>query len=110
MSVWMARNEQFHKTDRIKDLEGQDILNKAIKEEHAIGLSWLPAYSFSWMFMKKENEMMKESNDTMRNWLGMVKQGWIVHKNPIWFKNKFYNNGALKKSLDLVEYTDEELM
>ena len=39
MSVWMVRNEQFHKTDRIKDLEGQDILNKAIKEEYAIGLS-----------------------------------------------------------------------
>ena len=79
----------MHKTDRIKDLEGQDILKKAIKEEYVIGLSQLPTYNFSWMFMKKEDEMIKRSNDTIRNWLGIIKQGQIVHKDPKQLKDAF---------------------
>lgn len=62
-----ARNKQLHKTERLIELEGKGILIKAIHVEYAIGLSRLPAHSFPWMFQRKQEELTKESNDTMRN-------------------------------------------
>lgn len=107
MTVWMARNEQLHSTEKIKDLEGKQELIEAVKAEYAIGLSRLPAYGFTEMFKQKEEELLKESMDTMKNWLGIIKQGRIVHKDPRRLKDKYFTNDTLKKSLDLVELTEE---
>ena len=108
--IWMARNEQLHKTERIKDLEGRKCLIKAIEAEYAVGLSALPTHGFSWMFRKKKEALTKESCDVMRNWLGIIKQGRIVHRDPRQVIDEFYEDGALKKLLALVELTDEELL
>ena len=103
MFVWMARNEQLHKTERIKELEGRQELIEAIKNEYAIGLSRLPAYGFSDMFRQKEEEIVKESMNTMRNWLGIIKQGRIVFEDPKRLHDKFDTDKTYKQSLDLVE-------
>ena len=64
VSIWTARNEQVHKTDRIKDLEGRKEIIKAINNEYRIGLGRLPAYGFSYMFKKDPNELTKSSMDS----------------------------------------------
>ena len=109
MSIWMARNEQLHKTDRILEFEGKKEVIGAIKKEYKIGLGILPAYGFSEMFRHKEEELLKESLDAMRNWLGIIKQGCIVFQYPNIIEDEFYINRALKKSLELVELTEEEI-
>ena len=44
-----------------------------------------------------------------RDWLAIVKQGRIVHRDSRRLDDKFENEGSLKKYLELVEYTEEEL-
>jgi len=41
-TLWMERNEQLHKTDRIHELHGKQNLLQAIRAEHEIGISTLP--------------------------------------------------------------------
>ena len=109
MFIWTARNEQLHKTERILEFEGKKEVIEAIKKEYKIGLGRLPAYGFSEMFRHKEEEIIKESLDTMRNWLGIIKQGRIVFQDPNRVEDEFYVEGALKKSLELVELTEDEI-
>ena len=68
---------------------------EAVKAEYAIGLSQLPAYGFTEMFRQKEENLIKESMDTMKNWLGIIKQGRIVHNDPR-LKDGYCENKALK--------------
>ena len=41
-TLWMERNEQLHKTDRIHELHGKQNLLQAIRLEHGIGRGALP--------------------------------------------------------------------
>ena len=95
MVVWIGRKEQIHKTDKIKDLEGRKELIKAIQE---VGLSRLPVYGFSFMFKKKQNELVKESMDSMKTWLSIIKHGRIVHLDPKQIQDEFDMEGALQTS------------
>ena len=54
-------NKQLHHTERIKDMEDRKEIIEAIKKEYKVGLSRLPAYVFSLMFKKKQEELIKES-------------------------------------------------
>jgi len=41
-TLWMERNEQLHKTDRIHELHGKQNLLQAIRLEYDIGRGALP--------------------------------------------------------------------
>ena len=60
--------------------------------------------------LRRVSFSVKESLDTMKTWLGIIKQGQFVHRDPMRIKDKYYYDGALKKSLNLVELTEEELL
>ena len=45
----------------------------------------------------------------MREWLAIVKQGRIAHRDRNKLEDEFSSEGALKRTLGLVEYTEEEL-
>ena len=80
----------------------------AIKKELEIGLSSLPAYGCSHLFKIKVNNLARKSMDGLRDWLAIVKQGKIVHKDRKRIVDKFSGKGALRDSLGLVELTEEE--
>ena len=42
-------------------------------------------------------------------WLSIIKQGWIVDRDPVRIIDEFCEDGTLKKALELLELTDEEL-
>ena len=108
-TIWQYRNEQLHKTERIKDMKGKKEMIKAIKAEYKLGLGRLPAYGFSYMSKKKIDDMMKYDMDSMIQWLSIIKQGRIVYDDPNRIKNEFFEKGALYNMLDLKELTDEDL-
>ena len=108
-TIWQHRNEQLHKTERIKDMKGKNEIIKAIKAEYKLGLGRLPSYGFSYMFRKKIDDMIKSDMDTMIQWLSIIKQGRIVYDDPNRIKDEFFDKGALYKMLDLRELTDEDL-
>mmetsp|Transcript_11929 Transcript_11929/g.14799 ORF Transcript_11929/g.14799 Transcript_11929/m.14799 type:complete len:100 (-) Transcript_11929:158-457(-) len=43
-TLWMERNEQLHKTERIHELHGKQQLLQAIRLEHEIGRGTLPVH------------------------------------------------------------------
>ena len=53
--------------------------------------------------------MLKETFDSLIDWLSIIKQGRIVHRDRNMIQDEFLQNNALKDFLGLVEYTDEEL-
>ena len=108
-TIWTGRNKQLHETIRIEQLEGKDEIEQAIKQEHRLGLSALPTYGFSYLFRMKLEKLLEEDMASKREWLAIVKQGRIVHKDSRQLNDEFENDGALKKYLELVEYTEEEL-
>ena len=61
MNIWEARNKQLHETDRIKDLEGKKEIMEAIEAEYELGLRYLPAYGFSYLFKKKLDKRLNEN-------------------------------------------------
>ena len=107
-TIWQERNEQLHRTDRIKDLAGRKEIIKAIKAEYRLGLGRLPAYGFSYMFKKKEEKLIQSDMETMIHWLATIKQGRIVYEDPNRIQDEFYSTGALYKTLDLQELHDDE--
>lgn len=89
-------------------MAGRKEIIKAIKAEYKLGLGRLPAYGFSYMFKKKEEEMIKSDMDTMTHWLATIKQGRIIHNDPNRIQDEFYSKGALYKTLELQELTDDD--
>ena len=90
-------------------MEGRQEIINAIKAEYDVGLSRLPAYGFSYMFKKKQEELTTTSMDNMIHWLSIIKQGRIVYKDPNRIKDDFFEPGALYNKLHLTELLEDEL-
>ena len=90
-------------------MEGRQEIIEAIQKEYSIGLGRLPAYGFSGMFKKKEEELIHSSMESMKHWLGIIKQGRIVYKDPNRVTDGFSQPGALQKSLNLLELNEDDL-
>ena len=108
MEIWTGRNQQLHNSERIKDMEGKHELKEAIRKEFSIGLSRLPTYEFAYLFEIKLRTLLKKSFEYMKEWLSIVKQGRIVHRDPNKVDDKFEKKGPLRESLGLVEYSKKE--
>ena len=108
MAIWKGRNEQLHNTQRIKDMEGKGEVQKAIRNEFRIGLSRLPAYGFAYLFEMRLLTLLKKSFEYMKEWLYIVKQGRIVHRDPNKLYDDFDKKGPLRESLGLIEYSKKE--
>ena len=66
-------------------------------------------YGFTGMFKKKEEDLIKSSMESMKHWLGIIKQGRIVYKDPNRITDGFSQPGALHKSLNLLELNEDDL-
>ena len=63
---------------------------------------------FQRFFKNKQDEVVKESVDTMRNWLAIIKQGRIVFQDPQRIEDEYFTNEAFKKSLELEEMIEAD--
>ena len=88
---------------------GKKEIIDAIEAEFDIGLSGLPAYEFSYLFRPKLEELASKTLESMREWLSIIKQGRITHRDRNRVIDNFAREGALKRSLGLIEYTEKEL-
>ena len=109
ISMWTGRNQQLHNTARIEAMEGKQEIIDAIESELDIGLSGLAAYEFSYLFRPKLEELVSKTLESMREWLSILKQGRITHRDRNRVIDNFAREGALKRSLGLIEYTEKEL-
>ena len=107
-TLWVCRNQQLHNTDHILDMEGRKEMIKAIHDEYNIGLGRLPAYGFSYMFKSTPEELSQASMAKIKHWLSIIKQGRIVYEDPQRIEDDFFIQGALHKTLDLIELNEDE--
>ena len=53
LAIWIERNGQLYKIERIQTLEGKHELVEPIKAEYKIGFNRLPAYGFTKILQQK---------------------------------------------------------
>ena len=68
-NIWIGRNNQLHKTERIRDLQGLPTLKEAIRSEYALGLHWLPACEFSIYFCNPIELFLTRDIESLKEWL-----------------------------------------
>ncbi len=108
--LWEHRNNQLHNTEKIEELQGLQELKSAIRAEWRIGLNRLPAYDFSYLFNISENELLKKSAESLRNWLSIIRNGRYLHQDPRLLHDQFSTDTALNKWVDLRYYKKDGMI
>ena len=108
-AIWETRNKQLHETQRIHDMEGVPILQKAITVEWNQGIGRLTASEYSALFQTTPIEIFQKSIDTQKQWLMTIRQGRILLDPERLQEDEFTNSTTLQKWIGLsYDMTDEE--
>ena len=70
--IWQARNDKIHTTPIVAELEGQPILNQAIRQEYNIGISFLPA-RFRCYFRIPLHKILSQPLSARKSWFKSVR-------------------------------------
>ena len=71
---WASRNERLHNPPIINKMEGNGILNKAIKQELHLGINNLPIQEFAHLYKQPEHKLLKKSLELRKSWFATVEQ------------------------------------
>ena len=74
-NIWEGRNKQLHNTNRIKDMQGFQILLKSIKKEWQVGLGRLPTHQFDIYFRGSLKSILSQNEEGLKHWLVTVQLG-----------------------------------
>ena len=108
-ALWEKRNKQLHDTKRIADMEGMEMLKTAITKEYATGIGRLPASDFTHLFRKKLKDLLSKSDEVLKNWFLIIRQGRILMDKDNLIQDDFQSNKALAAWIGLsFRVTDEE--
>lgn len=99
--IWEGRNKQLHQTERIKDMEGIPLLKQAITKEWEKGLGRLPASEFSRHLSPPLSTIMKKSEESLKLWFLIVRQGRIVFDPDNVDNDDFSTSKALQQWIGL---------
>ena len=108
-ATWTHHNKQLHETQRIADMEGMQLVRKVIQSKYDRGIGRLPACDFSHLFRNKISILLGKDDDTLKNWLLIIRQGRILLDNQNIEQDDFQTNATLKKWLGLSDrITDKD--
>ena len=99
--LWAGRNEQLHKTDRIKDLQGLPTLIDAIQHEFQLGIHRLPACEFSIYFATPVDSLIKRDISALRTWLLTIRLGRDLYGGSDIIVDEYSTNGPHRAWLGL---------
>ena len=106
--IWEKRNEQLHHTDKIRQLEGIPILKKAIQKEWDTGIGLLPASEFSKYFSGKIQTLFKQSDETLKSWLQVIRQARILMDPFHLIKDEFTTSKVLQEWIGISYAIEDE--
>ena len=99
-TLWMERNEQLHKTDRIHELNGKQNLLQAIQIEHEIGRSALPFHMNAYFNVTLERLLRKSIGEQLA-WFYAVRRARELIGDPKLVIDEFLDNIPLRKWVGL---------
>ena len=109
--IWNGRNQQLHKTQRIKDLEGLPLLKQAIRQEWNKGLGLVPASEFSRFLSPAIDDILKRGEESLKLWFLTVRQGRILFDQRNLIQDDFSSSKALQQWIGLsYTLTDDEVL
>ena len=103
--LWQGQNTYLHETDRVNELSGKEELIQAVGKEMDIGLHRLPAADYSYMFRMKKDKLLVKSMEYLKDWLYIIRTARKLHKDKAYIHDKFSSDTALKRWLELDEWT-----
>ena len=99
-TLWMERNEQLHKTERIHELHGKQQLLQAIRLEHEIGRGTLPVHMNGYFNVTLERLLRKSIQDQIA-WFYAVRRSREMTGCPQLILDEFTTNIHLCKWVGL---------
>jgi hypothetical protein len=99
-TLWMERNEQLHKTDRIHELHGKQQLFQSIRLEHEIGRGALPVHTNGYFNVTLERLLRKSIQEHVA-WFYAVRRSREMTGGPQLILDEFTNNIPLRKWVGL---------
>lgn len=82
-------------------MEGMTVVEDSIKQEYKIGLGHLPASEFSHLFRNKVEELLKKSDETLMNWITIIRQGRILMDSTNLVEDDITHSKALQSWLGI---------
>ena len=106
--VWGDRNSRLHDTEIIKDMEGKQKLEQAIRREWDTGLGNLPAAEFSYLLSGSLETILKRPIFSLRRWLAIVRNGRILLDTTHLITDEFMEDEALRRWIGIILPSDED--